>query len=55
VKKYLEITKKIAQKYDVPAYTKQRVLLVEQAIDSLFENDKVRKSKLEDFGLNSFL
>ena len=55
VKKYLEITKKMADKYHVSNYTKQRVLLVEQAIDSLFENDKVKKSKLEDFGLNSFM
>jgi DNA polymerase II large subunit len=55
VKKYLEVTKKMAEKYHVSNYTKQRVLLVEQAIDSLFENDRVKKSKLEDFGLNSFM
>jgi DNA polymerase II large subunit len=55
VKKYLEITKRIADKYNVPEYTKQRVLLVEKAIDSLFENDKVRKSRLEDFGLGGFM
>jgi len=55
VKKYLEITKKVAEKYNVPNYTKQRVLLVEKAIDSLFENDKVKRSRLDDFGLNSFM
>ncbi len=55
VKKYLEVTKRMAEKYQVNNYTKQRVLLVEKAIDSLFENDRIKKSKLEDFGLNSFM
>lgn len=55
VKKYLEVTKRIAEKYNVPEYTKQRVLLVEKAIDSLFENDKMKKSRLDDFGLDGFM
>ena len=49
VKKYLKITKEVAEKYNVSNYTMQRVLLMENAINSLFHNDKVNKCKLEDF------
>ena len=49
VKKYLETTKRIAERYEVSDYTKQRIALVEKAIDSLFENDKVKKVVLDDF------
>ncbi len=28
---------------------KDEILLLEQAVESLFQNDKVRKSKLSDF------
>ncbi len=49
VRKYLEISKTIATKYKIDPYTHQRILLLEQAVESLFQNDKVRKSKLSDF------
>jgi DNA polymerase II large subunit len=49
VKKYIEISKKLAEKYGVKEYTRQRVALMEQAVDSLFDNGRVRKSRLEDF------
>lgn len=49
VRKYLEVSKQIATKYRIDAYTHQRILLLEQAVESLFQNDKVRKSKLSDF------
>ncbi len=49
VKKYLKITKQVAEKYNVSNYTMQRVLLMENAINSLFHNDKINKCKLEDF------
>jgi DNA polymerase II large subunit len=49
VKKYLEATKTISEKYDIPEYTRQRIELIEQAINSVFENDKVKRCKLEDF------
>ncbi len=49
VKKYLEVTKRMAEKYEVPDYIRQRVALAEESIHALFENDKVRRAKLEDF------
>jgi DNA polymerase II large subunit len=49
VKKYIEISKKLSDRYGVKEYTRQRVAIMEQAIDSLFENGRMKKSKLEDF------
>jgi DNA polymerase II large subunit len=49
VRKYLEISKTVATKYKIDAYTHQRILLLEQAVESLFQNDKVKKAKLSDF------
>ncbi|MDO5853811.1 MAG: DNA polymerase II large subunit [Thermoplasmata archaeon] len=49
VKKYLEISKKIGEKYGLDEYTKERVEILEMSMDSVFNNDKVRKCKLSDF------
>lgn len=49
VRKYLEVSKQIATKYKIDPYTHQRILLLEQAVESLFQNDKVKKAKLSDF------
>jgi DNA polymerase II large subunit len=49
VKKYLEITKEISEKFAIDPYTRQRIDLIEKSINSLFENDKVKKCKLSDF------
>jgi DNA polymerase II large subunit len=49
VKKYLPITKRIATKYQVKAYMQQRVLMTEIAINSLFESDKIKKMRLDDY------
>lgn len=49
VKKYLEVTRGMVEKYAVSDYIRQRVALAEEAINALFENDKVRRTKLEDF------
>ena len=49
VKKYLEVTKKIAVKYHVNPYVYQRVLMTEIAINSLFTENRVKKMKLDDF------
>ncbi len=49
VRKYLEISKTIALRYKIDPYTHQRILLLEQAVESLFTNDKVKKAKLSDF------
>ena len=49
VKKYLEISKEIAQRYNISPYARQRIVLVEKSIDSLFMSDKVKSTKLTDF------
>jgi DNA polymerase II large subunit len=49
VKKYLEISKEIAKKYNISPYARQRITLVEKSIDSLFMSDKVKTTKLTDF------
>jgi DNA polymerase II large subunit len=49
VSKYLEKAKAIGSKYGVPAYTLQRIELLESSINSLFQSDKVKNSKLDEF------
>ncbi|MBM4249516.1 MAG: DNA polymerase II large subunit [Euryarchaeota archaeon] len=49
VKKYIDISKKLAERYGVKEYTRQRVAIMEQAVDSLFENGRMRRSRLEEF------
>ncbi|MGB1697213.1 MAG: DNA polymerase II large subunit, partial [Thermoplasmatota archaeon] len=49
VRKYLNISKEIAVRYNIDSYTHQRILILEQAVESLFNNDKVKKAKLDDF------
>jgi len=49
VKKYLNISREIAEKYKLPTYAIQRITLVEKSIDSLFKSDKVKMTKLTDF------
>ena len=49
MKKYLEISKKIGEKYGLDDYTKERVEILEMSMDSVFNNDKVKKCKLSDF------
>lgn len=49
VKKYLEISKEIGEKYDLDTYTRQRIELVEESMNSLFESDKIKRCKLTDF------
>ncbi len=49
VKKYLNVTKEIMETYDISNYTRQRIRLIDHAICSLFENDKVKECTLEDF------
>jgi len=49
VKKYLEISRKISMKYNLPIYAQQRITLVEKSINSIFESDKEFQSKLIDY------
>ncbi len=49
VKKYLEISKRIAEQYGVSSYLRQRLDLADEAIASLFSNGKSKSLKLDDF------
>ena len=49
VKKYLDISKRISTQFEVSNYLRQRIDLIEEAIASLFTNDKTQDLKLDDF------
>jgi len=49
VRKYLEMSKAIARDFDVSPYVSQRIDLLERAMCSMFENDKVKNCTLGDF------
>ncbi|HII54289.1 DNA polymerase II large subunit [Candidatus Micrarchaeota archaeon CG1_02_49_24] len=49
IEKYIELTKKLAIEYNLPAYVKQRVELIESDVKSLFDDDKVKQVKLADY------
>jgi DNA polymerase II large subunit len=49
VRKYLEISKEIGERYGVSSYTRQRIELLHYDICSLFENHKVKQLGLSDF------
>ena len=49
VRKYLEVSIKVAEEYGVSSYTKQRLQILKLEIDSLFKNDKARQTGLADF------
>jgi DNA polymerase II large subunit len=49
VMKYLEVSKRISEKYNVDAYTKNRIEIIEMSMKSVFDNDKVKKCTLSDF------
>lgn len=49
IEKYLEISKKIVEEYDLPLYLKQRLELVEKEISAVFEDDKEKQMDLTDF------
>ena len=49
VSKYLEKAKLIGATYGVPSYTLQRITLLESSINSLFQSDRVKNAKLDEF------
>ncbi|MEF8874400.1 MAG: DNA-directed DNA polymerase II large subunit [Candidatus Thermoplasmatota archaeon] len=49
VKKYLDFSLEMVEKYDVSEYLYQRVKKLEEQIESLFENDKVSTPSLDEF------
>ncbi len=49
IQKYLEISRAIVERYELPLYLKQRLELVEREIKSIFEDDKIKQMGLTDF------
>jgi DNA polymerase II large subunit len=49
IEKYLQISRDIVQRYDLPIYLKQRLDLIEKEIKSIFEDDKIKQTGLSDF------
>lgn len=49
VRKYLEVSMKVAEEFGVDDYTKQRLELIKMDIDSLFQNEKSKQTGLADF------
>ncbi|MGB3907358.1 MAG: DNA polymerase II large subunit [Methanomethylovorans sp.] len=49
VKKYLEVSRKVAADYNVSSYTRQRIELIGLDIRSLFDNDKSKQTGLSEF------
>ena len=49
VKKYLTSTLDLAEQYQVPLYTVQRIQLMQKAVQSLFDSDRYRKATLDEF------
>ncbi len=49
VRKYLDISRKIALEFGLSDYANQRLAIVEKNIESIFKNDKVRQSSIADF------
>ena len=48
IRKYLGVIKKLSEQFNIPNYTKQRIILSEKFIESLFKNGK-RETTLTDF------
>jgi DNA polymerase II large subunit len=49
VEKYLKISKDLIEKYGLPLYLKQRIMLLEKELSSLFEDEKVKQFSLSDY------
>lgn len=49
VKKYIEITDELISKYDVSDYTRERVEILKDRVDAVFDNDKVTQTGIGDF------
>ncbi|NPV62128.1 MAG: DNA polymerase II large subunit [Methanotrichaceae archaeon] len=49
VRKYLEVSMKVAEEYGVSSYTKQRLELLKIEIESIFKNDRSKQTGLADF------
>jgi len=49
VRKYLDVSMKVAKEYGVSSYTLQRLELLKIEINSIFKNEKAKQTGLADF------
>ena len=49
IEKYLEAAQQLVDKYGLPNYYTQRIMLIKDDIHSLFDNKKPKQAKLFDF------
>ncbi|MDD5111306.1 MAG: DNA polymerase II large subunit [Candidatus Altiarchaeota archaeon] len=49
IRKYIEVSKDIAEKYHLSDYIKQRLRLIEKELESLFTNDLNKQSSLAEY------
>ncbi|MHA1410621.1 MAG: DNA polymerase II large subunit, partial [Candidatus Odinarchaeia archaeon] len=49
IEKYLEVAEGIISKYNLPSYLSERLEMIRMSIQSLFENDKVKQSRLSQY------
>ncbi|XRP96809.1 DNA-directed DNA polymerase II large subunit [Methanocaldococcus sp. 16A] len=49
VEKYMDVAERMAEEYNVNNYIKQRLKIIREGINSIFENDKSKQVKLSDF------
>jgi len=49
IQKYLQISRDIVERYELPDYTKQRLELIEKEINNIFEDEKKKQMGLSDF------
>ena len=49
IEKYLKVTKEIIEEYNLPNYLRQRILLLERDIKSIFEDETSKQFNLSEF------
>jgi len=49
IEKYLDVAEHLIEKYGLPQYYAQRIMLVKEEINSLFEGNKPKQISLVDF------
>ena len=51
IEKYLDAAEHLIHKYNLPQYYSQRLIMVREEINSLFEGKKPKQASLKDFAL----
>jgi DNA polymerase II large subunit len=49
VKKYLKVATRMTEEYNLSDYLKQRIALIDSSLNSIFENERMKRATLEDF------